>query len=353
MKKIISIGLGMIQGAYLLFLWFLWEEKTAAAFFIFIIFLTMGFVSSIFLGSLIHELGHLIFGLIFGMNFRFFEVFGFRFDQSGFSFRSIRKENQGMLGRVSMTAHKLTKRRDLLFFFLGGIFMNFLLAILLLFFHFPLKSYSQLLFIGCGLGNFNLAVMNLMRFPQKNIYTDGHIVRLLYDQESGFYETILLQNEIMDGKAPKDLVDIELTAKDPLVQVEQAELFFLQKMDRKEYDRIEEMLPILRPWDSELFNIDDVDRLSYIVIYYAMTGKGKEDAMKALDFRKQKLQRSKYSIALLARYLMGFPVAKYQIFVTLKREKNLGMQTWCMKLLQEFEKGKNEEELEKGRKYVF
>lgn len=360
--SIISVLFGILLGLLIIFYWFSYLDTKADPNLLgelLYLFLLIGLVLvfiliSIFLASIFHELGHLLTGLFVGLDFEFFEIFPFQiYVEAGklkFERLPIKEYKSLALGRVSMSLNSHVSKKALALHYGGGLFFNLLLGLISLgIFLLNMGQISiVLLFFGVfSLCNFYLGLVNLYPLGGGELYTDGDILRVLLwdedyekDEESiDFYQALMMEVEIYEGKEPKDLADFKLETGENIVLVQASILAFLRDTDRKDFASIASYIRFLDPIQRPVFNLDPLERLTYSMVYYSWISVDEEKVRHLIDYDHGFLMESDRLIGRLG--LWFYEVYKYQRKIVSYKDKE-SLEEILLALQKDFEEDPNQ-----------
>lgn len=168
-------------------------------------------------GILIHELGHLIMGLVSGYRLLYVEVFGLSLEKKdgAYGFKHMRK---AALGQCLMYHEDLEKCPILLI--LGGMVFNLIFGsvlILLSLFGEDLYFAVKLYFLAEGLANMSLVLMNIFG----SSVSDGRTLKevLCSKKQARIYNGILLMYKYLySGAGYKDIPDVVTLSMEELLK---------------------------------------------------------------------------------------------------------------------------------------
>ncbi len=140
------------------------------------IFLMLGIYLSIFLNIIIHEGGHLIFGLLTGYQFSSFSVIGFMWVKQNGKVRFRRLSIAGMGGQCLMAPPDMVNdKMPFVLYHMGGAIMNIVcgLVFLWIFFLCNTVSFLSIFLLIASIMGFAFALMNGMPMRLGTINNDG------------------------------------------------------------------------------------------------------------------------------------------------------------------------------------
>lgn len=158
----------------------------------------------------IHELGHLVFGLLSGYRFSSFRLFSFVWLKEDGKLLFKRSRNKLVLGQCLMIPPKDEKDFKFVWYNLGGGLFNLLTAgiFLTLSFYFSGNILTQILIAGIA-ANIAMGLMNLIPISIQ-VPNDGmNVVKALQSPQArhGFYVMMKVNEEMMNGKRFRDYDD--------------------------------------------------------------------------------------------------------------------------------------------------
>lgn len=146
---------------------------------IYMIFILIFLYIGMFLQIIIHETGHLIFGLLSGYGFASFRLMGFMWIREGARIRFRRFSVAGTAGQcLMMPPSPADGKMPVVLYNLGGIFMNTItgLAFLGLYFAAGESRYLSAAMLICAIWGFIMAVTNGLPLQMGLVNNDGHNV---------------------------------------------------------------------------------------------------------------------------------------------------------------------------------
>lgn len=171
------------------------------------------FYASFLIQIILHELGHMIFGLISGYDFVSFRVGSFQLTRRGQKLHLDRHSVAGTAGQCLMSPPDLVDgRMPVLLYNLGGVIVNLLSAALFIPLYAILDSQSNVSFFClsmalCGLLS---ALTNGIPMRSKNVHNDGYnALSLGKNKEAmrGLWLQLMINAELVNGKRLRDLPD--------------------------------------------------------------------------------------------------------------------------------------------------
>ena len=170
-------------------------------------------ILSCYLQLIVHEVGHLVFGLLSGYRFSSFRIGSLMLARVEGRLRFARLSIAGTAGQCMMAppAPDENGRIPSVLFNLGGSLMNLLLSaiLLILFFSLPLSLFSVFLFI-CALVGLFLALNNGIPLHMGMIDNDGRNALSLHKDSfanRAFYVQLKVSEQIASGKRLRDMPD--------------------------------------------------------------------------------------------------------------------------------------------------
>lgn len=175
--------------------------------------LFLGMYAAIFVQLIIHEAGHLVFGLLSGYQFSSFRIFSFMWVREGDKIRLKRLRIAGTGGQCLMAPPDMVDGKiPVVLYNLGGSFMNIIAGVIFLglFFAFakmPFVSTVMLLFAVIG---FMIAIMNGVPMRTGTIDNDGYNAFSLTrnpDAMRSFWVQMKANEQLTKGVRLKDMPD--------------------------------------------------------------------------------------------------------------------------------------------------
>lgn len=184
-----------------------------------IFFMYMILMLVIYLHTILHEFGHMIFGLLTGYEFISFRVGNLLLIKKDNKLQFKKYSLMGTGGQCLMSYPQYNKDNfPFVLYNLGGVIVNVVLSILFTIIYFLAKPQGMYAFfcvmmIAEGIAN---AIMNGIPFKNEYISNDAHnIVTLLKDKaaQKGFYSMLKVNEyqskDISFSKMPKELFELE------------------------------------------------------------------------------------------------------------------------------------------------
>ncbi len=173
----------------------------------------LSLILSCYLQLILHEAGHLVFGLLSGYRFSSFRIGSLMLAKVEGRLRLARLSIAGTAGQCVMAppAPDENGRIPSVLFNLGGSMMNLILSVVLLvlYFSLPQSLFSVFLFICAFVGLF-LALSNGIPLHMEMIDNDGRNALSLHKDlfaNHAFYVQLKVSEEISNGKRLKDMPD--------------------------------------------------------------------------------------------------------------------------------------------------
>lgn len=205
----------------------------------------------ILLSIIVHELGHLIFGINAKLKFIYFNVLGFTISKE--KNRMIFKKNMNsslILGSCCMKFDREIKynEKKIILYFLGGIIFNFLLSIVTIFLFLISKSfYLKNILIFCFCYNIYCCFNNLIpKVTQIGFYNDMmHIINYKTDknylQKMSIFSEILSKGDNLTIEQKENLIHFPEKINNNL-DVEMLELYISNLLQKKEYKKANDLI---------------------------------------------------------------------------------------------------------------
>ena len=175
--------------------------------------LLLGMYVAILVQVIVHETGHLVFGLLSGYKFSSFRIFSFMWVKEDDKIRLRRLSIAGTGGQCLMTPPDMVDGKiPVVFYNLGGALMTIIACVVSLGFFFffenvPFLSTVMLMFAVIG---FILALMNGVPMRLGTVDNDGYnAFALIRNAEAmrSFWVQMKTNEQIAKGVRPKDLPD--------------------------------------------------------------------------------------------------------------------------------------------------
>lgn len=186
------------------------------------------FIISLFIVINLHELGHYLFGKLLGYRLIMYRVgpLSFTYVNDKMQFEWIKNKGYGGLCAMIPPSNADFNNRKHLLYYAGGVLVNFLTGLMILF---ALPYVSSHYLIGSiyifSFSSLFLGVVNLIPFKTSGINTDGKIIFELLkkdDKASSIIATLNLSMQLTSGIRPGELhIDPELftDTKDPTLLI--------------------------------------------------------------------------------------------------------------------------------------
>ncbi|WP_028044073.1 hypothetical protein [Candidatus Stoquefichus massiliensis] len=130
-----------------------------------LLFILFSFYISIFLQTIIHELGHMIFGLLSGYQFISIRFFNFTFIKEDEKLKVKSMKIPGTMGQCLMTIDHFQEPFPFVLYHLGGIFSNLITAMITLILCFVINQpYVQTFFMSLSVFGIISAITNAIPF---------------------------------------------------------------------------------------------------------------------------------------------------------------------------------------------
>ncbi|MGN0323573.1 MAG: M50 family metallopeptidase [Oliverpabstia sp.] len=231
-----------------------------------IIGLLLGMYAAILVHVIIHEAGHLVFGLLSGYKFSSFRIFSFMWVKEGDKIRVRRLSIAGTGGQCLMTPPDIVDDKiPVVLYNLGGSLMNIIAGVVSfgLFFAFenvPFLSTMMLLFMVIG---FILAIMNGIPMRLGTVDNDGYnAFALTRNAEAmrSFWVQMKTNEQIAKGVRLKDMPDewfvvpSDEAMKNSMVVV--MGVFACNRlMDAQQFDEADKLMAHILEIDSGIVNL--------------------------------------------------------------------------------------------------
>lgn len=212
-----------------------------------------------------HEIGHLIFGLLTGYSFVSFRVGQLTLIKKDGQFKFTQINLPGTGGQCLMDPPPYNDGNfPFLLYNLGGIMINLVLAAIFLLL--PNESFPFLFnafFVSFGLAGILAEITNALPIKISGIPTDGYNIQAIRKNETvkhAFWLQLKGNALLSEGAVPKDLPIEELNLKNqeellnPLVTSTQ--LFrYNYNLDQMDFEKAQESLDVLTPYIDELIPV--------------------------------------------------------------------------------------------------
>lgn len=268
---------------------------------------------------IIHEAGHLIFGLLSGYKFRSFRIFSLTWikDNGKIKFKNYSLAGTG--GQCLMSPPDMNNGKfPVIAYNLGGVLMNIFTSVIFLALYFSLRDFrfvSSLMLIISLMGFFT-ALMNGIPLTIGNINNDGHnAISISRNKESmkAFWLQLKIHDEQADGKRLKDMPKEWFEYPEPEQMnnsmTATVAVFCCNRMiDEHDFENANRIMAELTESDASII---DIHRQLLIcdMIYCELIGGNTDEAVKLMD-KKQKnfmksmknypsVMRTEYTYALL------------------------------------------------------
>lgn len=253
----LSIGIGLVLG--ILAAIFLPESVSAWSFF----HLAMGiifFCLSYFVHILIHELGHLVFGLVTGYSFVSFRVGSFTIIKENGKFKRKKFHLPGTGGQCLMAPPDYSKKSSAYILYnLGGVLLNLIASVVALGIILGTDNLSAFIVVGWQMflvaGLFTV-VTNGIPLKIGGLPNDGHnIYSMMKNEENkkAFFTQLKMNALMTQGMRIKDIPFKELSANalNPDTSILEVAVHILQyiwHLDRLDFKRAQNKLTELFPY---------------------------------------------------------------------------------------------------------
>lgn len=211
LKKFVQILLATIGGFAIgyFIMWMIPNDFRDASFFAVPIVLFIFFFAYLF-HILIHEAGHLIFGLLSGYTFVSFRVGNLTLIRRDGKFKFTSMNIPGTGGQCLMSPPPYNAGNyPYLLYNLGGVLINLITsAIAFLFVRETFSIYTNLALVAFALGGILALVSNALPIKVGGIPTDGHNIRSIHqdpDMKYAFWLQLKANALFSEGVRPKDL----------------------------------------------------------------------------------------------------------------------------------------------------
>ncbi len=268
-----------------------WKE------FIGILLVMITFVVVLVMHIFIHELGHMVCGLISGYKFNSIRFFGLMIINEDGKLAIRRMSVAGTGGQCSMVPPRIDGTSPVALFNWGGCIANVItsvVAILVAILCRGMVVFSTILLIFAVVG-IGLAIIN--GIPFKSLGNDGYNARTLKDRPQAkvaFEKSLVIMKELGDGKRlrdlPKDYFDYEVGKYelDDNLLASQAAMTLNYHLDCGAYDKVYELSKHLLE-NVELIDAHKLIAVAELVTSTLITGRDKSEVDKVLTKENRKL----------------------------------------------------------------
>lgn len=321
-NTLICIPVGFLLGLAIFMLdKFVLQEYGVGSLGLFIILLL-----TLLIQLILHEAGHLVFGLFSGYRFVSFRVFSFVIYKKDGRFRFGRYRVPGTMGQCFMCPTQEDNTMPYRALLLGGVIVNAASALL---FILPLVFFYQVIFLrffSCGMIFWGIVLALTNGIPQKSgaVASDGYHVKVLPTSEGerrSFFNQLRISAAMTEGKRlaemPKEWF---VQAKDQPIDPMSATLTIMEAEREMDLGRLDQAQAILLDLATRGENLPE-SHLSLILselLYLEMVGSHRRDLIETLRFELDRfLKLTQYSFTTLRiemtyHYLFTGDLAKIQ-----------------------------------------
>ncbi len=275
---------------------------------------------AIYLNIILHEAGHLLFGLFFGFQFSSFRIGSLMLIKENGTIRLRKMAITGTAGQCLMNPPELKKGKwPFLFYNLGGSFTNFIVAAVFLGVNFfcGLKRFYALFCVIMGITGIWIAFVNGIPIRMGAVDNDGCNAASVYKFPSAlrsFWVQLKVSGQMAEGVRLKDMpsewffLPNESEMQNSMTAV-MAVFYENRLMDLHKFEEAGDLIQTLRSMQSSIMDLYE-NLLICDQIYCALIRKKESEALMQFQtksfqtFRKQMknfpvVLRTEYAVALL------------------------------------------------------
>ena len=188
-------------------------EKTLYEEILSLVGLFLGMYIALFIQMIIHEAGHLVFGLLSGYRFSSFRILNFMFVKENGKIKLKRLSIAGTGGQCLMAPPDMADGKiPVVLYNLGGSIMNIIAGVIFLGLYFAFSSVQFLatVMLFFAFAGFALAIMNGVPMRMGTVDNDGYnAFSLTRNTEAicSFWVQLKVNEQILKGIRPKDMPD--------------------------------------------------------------------------------------------------------------------------------------------------
>lgn len=251
------------------------------------------FLLSIFFHSLIHELGHLVFGLFNNYEFISLTLFGLTIYRENNNIKVRYDGWTNAMGALIMAPKIKASTKNNILYYLGGSIFNLIsLVFLVLFFIF---DPANRLYIGIAIFvGITLLLTNLIPKEIKGLYNDGYLVKMyMSDKDSTSFSQVFqnYQRELIAGTRPRDLELLDQTFQDDTLGVFINLLMYYKGLDQWDISLMKSRMALVK---SSYGILENVQRRSIdyeLLFYHLMVEEDRAEAARAFSEVERHLER--------------------------------------------------------------
>lgn len=319
---ILGIGYGIFLGIMVINAIIFNETLTIEKKLLFLILILIMFFLSNYLCTIIHESGHLIFGLISGFRFISFRIGSTIFlkDQKSNKIKKKKYFMAGTGGQCILYTPKDEAKKPFVLYNLGGVFLNLIFAVINgVIYIFVKELIIGYFFLFMMLQNILMIILNGIPLRSNYIDNDGYNTKQISKSnlaKEAFYAQIKITKATTNNIRLKDmdesffLFDQELTEKNSMVST--IKLFRIERLidEHKYLEAIEDLKLLLN--DDTLAGIYQNTVKSDLIFCYLVTN-NKELAEKYIDKGFKNMLKMKMPVPNMIRY-------KYTYYLLLEND---------------------------------
>lgn len=319
---ILGIGYGVFLGIMVINAIIFNETLTIEKKLLFLILILIMFFLSNYLCTIIHESGHLIFGLISGFRFISFRIGSTIFlkDQKSNKIKKKKYFMAGTGGQCILDTPKDETKKPFILYNLGGVFLNLIFAVINgVIYIFVKELIIGYFFLFMMLQNILMIILNGIPLRSNYIDNDGYNTKQISKSnlaKEAFYAQIKITKSTTNNIRLKDmdesffLFDQELTEKNSMVST--IKLFRIERLidEHKYLEAIEDLKLLLN--DDTLAGIYQNTVKSDLIFCYLVTN-NQELAKKYIDKGFKNMLKMKMPVPNMIRY-------KYTYYLLLEND---------------------------------
>ena len=225
LMKILSVALQLLIAMYSG--WnmgvVIFEAQTASQMLLRYLLMVVFFFISMILQTIIHEGGHLVFGLLTGYRFVSFRVLSFLWIKTGGKIQLRRYNLAGTLGQCLLDPPKYSENMPVVLYNLGGVIANIIASVIAYILYFFTSSYVLRIFLlAFGMYGMMFAVANGLPLRTKNVSNDGmNLAELLREKDArrAMWQQLKASALMAQGYRIKDMPEEIFEVDDMLARV--------------------------------------------------------------------------------------------------------------------------------------
>lgn len=316
-----SLIIGAVAGLFMAEYIFNSDKNQPLAPYMTELFFTLAFIIfGVYFNLIVHEAGHLVFGLLTGYKFCSFRVFSLTWIKKDGKIKFKKYSLAGTGGQCLMSPPDMKKGKfPVILYNLGGVFINLITTAVFMLLYFLLKEHESLAsyMLIIAVTALLTALTNGIPMKAGNINNDGHnaiSISRNKDSMKAFWLQLKIHNEQAEGKRLKDLPQewFEYPSEEKLKNSMTAAtaVFCCNRMlDEQDFDKANETMTKLLDSDAAII---DVHRYLLLCdrIYCEIINGRTDEASKLVDKNLKKfiksmkntpsVMRTEYALALFA-----------------------------------------------------